>query len=162
MTKTKTDFIGVLIILTVTVLLVALLTWMSYEWFISEEKLGLAQRILLTVITVTLTPLIFAIELPKLKTVEIDEEKIVLRSLMTGQRKEIHFGDFEGFKTTTQFARGGPVYELILVINGRPFHDISSTYIKNYNEVRTQLGKQLENLGTEKFEYFKYIRERLT
>jgi hypothetical protein len=161
-TKTKIDFIGVLIILIVTVLLVSLLSWMSYEWFISEEKLGLAQRVLLTVITVTLTPLVFAVELPKLKTVEIDEEKIVLRNLVTGQRKEILIGDFDGFKTTTQFARGGPVYELILIINGRPFHDISSNYIKNYNEVRTELDKQLENLGTEKFEYFKYIRERLT
>lgn len=162
MTKTKTDYYGVLLLLIGTMFSTGLLIYMTYEWITGQETIGLIQRIFFTSISVLMTALLWTIEIPKLKSVEIDDKRIKFKNLLTGATKEILVTDCDGFKTSSQSARGGPVYEIIIFIKGKRFHDISSNYIKNYDEVRIGLGKRLDNLGKEKFKYFKYLKDRLT
>lgn len=161
MTKSKTDFYGVLLLVIATACLTGLFIWMIYIWISSQKSIGLIQRILLTTISTIVTPLLWKVEIPKLKSITIDDKKITLRNLLTRTTKEISINDFDGFKTTSQWARGGPVYEIILFIDGKQFHDISSNYVKNYDAIRIELGKRLTNMGTEKFKYLKYLKERL-
>jgi hypothetical protein len=161
-TKTKTDYFGVVVLVIGSICSIGLLLWMIYEWITLQKNIALLQRILVTIISALVTPLLWAIELPKLKSVTIDNERITFKSLLTGATKEILLADFDGFKTMGQWTRSGPVYEIILFVNGKRFHDISSNYIKNYEEIKIELGKRLNNLGAEKFEYFRYLKERLT
>ena len=162
MTKTRTDIYGVLILVIATVCSTALLIWMIYEWTSPQGNIGQLQRILFSTISGLVTPFLWTAEIPKLKSVTIDDKNITLKNLLTRTTKEISLSDLDGFKTTNQWAKGGPVYEIILFAKGRRLHDISSNYIKNYDEIRSALGKRLVSMGTEKFNYFKYLKERLT
>jgi hypothetical protein len=135
----------------------------TYEWVTEDLGISLIQKIVLSFIAYVLGPIYILIEFPKLKSVTVDKNEITLRHLVTRGAKNFQIDKLEGFKTSTQStARGGLVYEITLFRQGRPIQIISSSYIKNYNELRNELGKQLTNLGTDKFEFFRYIKERLT
>lgn len=163
MTKTKPDTFGIAIVLFGTLLMIGIFIAATYEW--ATEDLGIEpiQKIVLTVIAYVIGPIYILIELPKLKSVTVDNDEIEIKHLLTQRTKNYPIDNFDGFKTSTQStARGGLVYEIILFRQGRPIQVICSSYIKNYNEIRNELGKRLTNLGTDKFEFFRYIKERLT
>lgn len=157
MTKTKIDNFGVLLLIIGTVCSTGLLIWMTYEWVAAEKSIGLIQRIFFTVLSGIVTPLIWGIEIPKLKSVEIDNDRIIIRNLLTRARKEIPIDTIDGLKTTSKWAKGGPVYEVVIVINGKPFHKISSNYIKNYDNIRAELRKRLTILSADDFEKMRSV-----
>jgi len=143
MTKSKFDFLSVFLLLFATLCGTGLLTWTTYDWFSSDKSLGLFQRILFTTISAIVTPLFIGLEFPKLESLEIDDKKIILKNLLTGTRKVILIEEIDGFKTTSKWSKGGLFYEVVIIVKGKPFHKISSNYIKNYDKIRTELTKRL-------------------
>lgn len=118
---------------------------MIYEWIMPTGDLRLTQRIFFTILSGLITPLIWTIEIPKLKSVEIHRDRIVTQSLMTGIKREILFTDIDGLKTTSNWTKGGRTYEIVILVDGRPFHKISSNYIKNYDVIRAELKKTTDH-----------------
>jgi hypothetical protein len=162
MTQTKSDNIGVAMVLFVTLIITAAFTLATYEWATGEIGITQIQKIVLTLMAYVIGPIYMLIELPKLKSLTLDKNKIVIKNLLTRRTKEFLLDEIDGFKTSSQSARGGLVYEIIFFKQGRPAQVISSSYIKNYDDIRNQLGKQLTNLGADKFDFFRYVKERLT
>ena len=157
MKKTKFDYIGVLILIIGTVCLTGLLVWMGYEWIALQKDIELSQRIFFTALSGILTPLIWIIEIPKVKSVEITADRIIIQNLFTRTRKEISFGLVDGIKTTSNWTRGGRVYEIIIIVNGKPFHKISTNYIKNYDTIRAELTKRFTVLLADDFENMRSV-----
>jgi hypothetical protein len=147
----------VFLILFGTVCGTGLLIGTIYDWLTLKLNFGLFQRALFTVISAIMTPLIIWFEFPKLKSIEINNKTIILTSLITRVKKEIAIEQIDGFKTTSKWARGGHVYEIILMINGGQFHRISSNYIKNYDKIRAELKKRLRLLSADEFEDMRSI-----
>ena len=162
MTKTKIDISGVLILGIGTVCSTGLLAWMIYEWIVPTGDLGLTQRIFFTTLSGLITPLIWTIEIPKLKSVEIHRDRIVTQSLLTGINRKIWFTTIDGLKTTSNWIKGGRTYEIVIIVDGRPFHKISSNYIKNYDIIRAELKKRLTILDANDFESMRsVIKEKI-
>lgn len=108
---------------------------MTYEWIATQKNIELPQRIFFTALSGILTPLIWKIELPKVKSVEIAADRITIQNLFTRTKKEIPFDMVDGLKTTSSWTKGGRVYEIIIIVNRKPFHRISTNYIKNYDAI---------------------------
>lgn len=157
MTKTKIDHFGVLILIIGTACSTGLLIWMTYEWIASEKHTELLQRIFFTALSGILTPLIWTIEIPKVKSVEIAADRLVIQNLLTWTKREISFGLIDGLKTTSNWTRGGRVYEIIIIVNGKPFHRISTNYIKNYDKIRAELTKRFTVLHVDDLENMRSI-----
>ena len=117
-----------------------------------QKKIELLQRIFFTALSGILTPLIWQIEIPKVKSVEIAADRIIIQNLFTRTKKEISFDLVNGLKTTSNWTRGGPVYEIIIIVNGKPLHKISTNYIKNYDTIRTELTRRFTVLHADDFE----------
>ena len=157
MTKTKIDNFGVLILIMGTVCSTGLLIWMTYEWIAAEKSIELLQRIFFTGLSAILTPLIWIIEIPKVKSVEIAADRLVIQNLFTRTKNELPFDVIDGLKTTSSWTRGGRVYELIIVVNGKPFHKISTNYIKNYDKIRAELTKRFTVLHADDLENIRSV-----
>lgn len=152
MTKTKIDNLGVLILIIGTVCSTGLLFWMAYEWIAAEKSIRLPQRIVFTALSGIITALIWKIEIPKLKSVQIDTDRITIQNLFTRTKKELPFDMIDRLKTTSSWTRGGRVYEIVIVVNGKSFHRISTNYIKNYDAIRAELKKRLTSLHADEIE----------
>ncbi len=86
MVKTKIDYAGVFLLTAAIICSIGLLLWMCYEWLNANSQLGISQKIIFTAISFFAIPFLMA-EIFKLKSVEISNEKIVLRNLLTGYTK---------------------------------------------------------------------------
>lgn len=157
MTKTKIDIFGVLILIIGTVCSTGLLIWMTYEWIATEKNIEILQRIFFTALSGILTPLIWIIEFPKVKSVEISSDRLIIQNLFTRTKKEIPFAMIDGLKTTSSWTRGGRVYELIIIVNRKPFHKISTNYIKNYDKIRAELTKRFTVLQADDLENIRAV-----
>jgi hypothetical protein len=157
MTKTKIDYFGVLILIIGTVCSTGLLIWMTYEWISEEKSIDMLQKIFFTALSGILTPLIWTIEIPKVKSVEIAADRLVIQNLFTRTKKEIPFDLVDGLKTASNWTRGGRVYEIIIVVRGKSFHKISTNYIKNYDKIRTELTKRFTVLHADDLENIRSV-----
>lgn len=145
----------------ITIVLLALLSWVTFVWLTNMEEIGLFQRIMITFFPLLVTPLIFRIELPKIKKLTINNQGLTIKNPMTGLTKNLRWNDIDGYQTIVHITRGGLLKELMIVSDNKVIHEVSENYIKNYPEVKRALTKHLKNLGPVDFNYFKYIKERL-
>ena len=145
----------------VTILLVGLLSWMAYVWITDMEEIGLFQRVLISFFPLLVIPLIFQIELPKIKKLTFDNQGMTIKNPISGRARSLSWNDFDGYQTVIHITRDGLLKELMLVSDNKVIHEISENYIKNYSEVKRAVTRNLKNLGPIDFNYFKYIKQRL-
>lgn len=157
MTKTKIDHFAVLILIIGTVCSTGLLIAMTYEWIATQKNIELPQRIFFTALSGILTPLIWKIEIPKVKSVEIGPDRIIIQNLFTRKKKQVPFDLVDGLKTTSNWTRGGRVYEIIIIVDGKPFHKISTNYIKNYDKIRAELTNRFTVLHADDLENMRSV-----
>ncbi len=157
MMKSKTDFVSVFLLLIATLSAIGLFIWSTLDWMTLNKTFGLIPRILLTTLSAIGTTVFIWFEFPKLKSIEIGDKVIIIRNLLTTNKKEIPINKIDGFMTTSKWAKGGPVYEIILVSSGRPFQKLSSNYIKNYDQIRAGVKKRLTSLKLDEFENMRSV-----
>ena len=155
--KTKIDHFGVLILIIGTGCSTGLVVWMTYEWIAPQQNIELPQRIFFTALSGILTPLIWKIEIPKVKSVELGADRIIVQNLFTRTKKEIPSDLVDGLKTTSNWTKSGRVYEIIIIVNGKPFHKISTNYIKNYDTIRAELTKRFTVLHADDLENMRSV-----
>lgn len=148
-------------VLGITILLVGLLIWITYVWLTDMEEIGRFQRIMITFFPLLVTPLIFKIELPKIKRLTISSEGLTIKDSVFGRTSKFDWKDIDGYQTILHFTRGGPLKELMIIADNKVIHEVSENYIKNYTKVKRGLTRNLKNLGPVDYNYFKFIRERL-
>ncbi|UII19888.1 hypothetical protein [Fulvivirga ligni] len=124
------------------------------------DELNLSFELILYAVVLLIIPIFIKVELPKMNSLMIDKQGLNIRNIM-GRKKHISWDDFNGFKTTAFTANGGSVEEIILYSQGEAILEISSNYVVNYNDIKKILNLQLKYLGYEKFNFFKYVKDRL-
>ena len=157
MIKSKADFLSIFLLLIATLSAIGLLIWSTIDWLTLNKTFGLIPRILLTAVSVLGTGIFIWFEFPKLKSIEINDKAIILRNILTRNRQDISINEIDGFMTTSKWAKGGPVYEIILVLDGQPFQKLSSNYIKNYDQIREGIKRRLTPLKVDDFENIRSI-----
>ncbi len=144
-----------------SLLLVGLLLWITYVWVTDMEEIGMFQRIMITFFPLLVTPLMFKIELPKIKRLIITSQGLTIKNTLFGRTTKFDWKDIDGYQTVLHFTRGGSLKELMLIADNKVIHEVSENYIKNYKEVQRVLTRNLKNLGPINYNYFRFIKERL-
>jgi len=157
----KFDTFGTIGTTTATLVCTGLLTFMIYVWAYDLEGIGLFQRLMITFFPLLVMPLLWRVEMPKIKRIEIDEDGLTLTNPFIGTRTKLLWDNLDGYKTMTHVTRGGLVNELIIVSNGAEIFDISSYYYKNFKEIRRLVTRNLSNVGQKDFKYWDYFKRRV-
>jgi hypothetical protein len=152
MVKSKTDILSVLLLLTATLSATGLLIWSTVDWFILENKFEPIERILLMSFSAIGTGLFLWFEFPKLNSIEVTDNEIILMNLLSRTKSKIHIDELDGFTTSSKWAKGGPVCEISLIRKGKIFQKVSSNYIKNYDKIGAGIKKRLTVLKVNDFE----------
>ncbi len=112
-------------------------------------------------ILVLIISLVFVliIELPKIRRLKITEDGIRMESPLGGTSKSYMWQELDGFKTQTQSTKYVD-YEILRIIkDGICVQEISSFYIRNFEEVKNGLALHLKDLGYQPFSFINYIKE---
>ena len=161
-TVSKPDTFGIALVLFGAMLLTVLAGVVVYSWLEDDLGIGMGQRIVISIIVVVVGPVYMLVELPKLKSVSIDENEIMMTSILTRVVKRYAISEIDGFKTMTQSTvKGGLVHEILLYRQDRAIQVISSSYIRNFDQLKGAFAKYLKLLGEEKFKVLPYVRDRL-
>lgn len=145
-TKSKPDFLGVLLVLIGTVASIGIFIWSMLDWMTGNPAISTLLRAVFMIISGPASIAFIWLEFPKLKSIEVNDQTIIVTNLITRATKQISIEETDGFTTTSKMAKGGPVYEITIICRGRIFQKISSNYIKNYDQIRAELGKRLKPL----------------
>lgn len=106
-------------------------------------------------------PLLWIIEVPKIVIIETSVDYIRITNPLTRKTKIIMWDSLDGFKRQVQSSRGGSYEIIYLVQGGVKIQELSSFHIRNFSAIKQELADNLEDLGFEKFELLKYLKERL-
>ena len=151
----------VITIIGATILLVGILVFITYVWFTDMREIKLFQRSMLTIISILITPLLIIIELPKIKVLILKPEGLVIKNLVFGKTKSYSWNEFDGYQTTSLNTFGGSVTEIMLIANNKVVFEVSSNYIKNYDEMARIIEHNLKSLGPIEYNALRYLKQRL-
>ena len=140
---------------------IGLSIWLIYIWTYNPEGVGLFQKSVITLITLVIAPILLVIELPKIKIIELDTHGLNIVTPIF--RKTVKFGweQLDGYETGIYLTKGGLIKEIYLVADGKVVHEISESYLKNFDEIHRIISRKLKKLGSNEFSPFKYLRRKL-
>lgn len=96
----------------------------------------------------------------KLVKVSIENDAISVRGFMgIGVLKRYYFNEFEGYKTAILPSEYQEFEYLYLFLKGRKAIKISQFYHSNYAEMKLAIAKKTKNLGIERFNFGRELRE---
>lgn len=131
------------------------------EWATGVMGLNIVSLTFLTVLTVVVILFFILIELPIVLALTIDDNKIVIKNLLTRKNTVFLLENIHSFKISIQM-RGyrGFYLDLILLRHGEALASISLQYIGNLDEIIKGLEKHLRNSTQDEYGFLQYIRER--
>lgn len=97
----------------------------------------------------------------KIILVTLNNNQIAIKNY-SGLNRNYTFKDFDGYHTSILTSKGENFEYLYLVKNGKKIIKISQAYHKNYGELKNEISKLSNNLGSIKFSYFDEIKEIFT
>lgn len=159
--KSEFNLVMVIAMMVASILLVGFLLWITYMWFVDKEEIEIFQRIMITFFPLLLTPLLFKIEIPKIKKLKVDAEGLTIVNPIFSKSDKLDWKDIDGYQSVFHFTKGGTQEELMIIADNKVIYKVSENYIKNYTEVKRALTRNLKNLGAIEYKYFKYIKRRL-
>jgi len=132
---------------------------LTIEWLEDLVWLNALSEAFLTVLA-TLAGFFFIVkELPIVVALTIDEEKIVVKNLLTRTKKEFYIDLLHSFKVSTELQLFVELeVDLILLRHGEEVESISLQYIVNVDQIINQLEKQLQNVSEDEYGYLELIR----
>ena len=105
--------------------------------------------------------LIWMIEAPKIKKIEISQTEINFIHPITNREKRILLDSLDGYKKQNQPTSYGLVPAILIYRNGKLFQEISGVYVKNLDEIEKHLRVEIQYLGREKFKYLDYLVQQI-
>ncbi|MEM6846042.1 MAG: hypothetical protein AAF632_27775 [Bacteroidota bacterium] len=105
--------------------------------------------------------LIWVIELPKIKIIEITQTEINFIHPITKHENKIQLVSLDGYKKQYQPTRFGLSPALLIYRDGKILQEISSIHVKNLEELEKHLKTKVQYLGLEEFKFFDYLIQRI-
>jgi hypothetical protein len=146
MIRSKIDWSAIVLLVLGLVAGAAIIFLAVSDWMKVEPEFSLLARVFSLVSGLVVLSFIMAFVLPKAEAVEIGERELVFQHILTRRKSLLATNDIDGFK-----AKGNSrlIYEIHIIVDGIIAHQLSSNFIKNYDEVRTELEKRLTVLETD-------------
>lgn len=142
-------------------LIIGLFCIVIVEWVTGWVGLNIFIQTFLTAFTVITGLLFILIELPRILALTIDNDKIVIKNLLTRKTKHLFFETIDGFKISSYFrTNSGLHFELILLGDRKIRETISLSYIDNLDQIMKELEKRLQDLTQDEYGFLRYIREQ--
>jgi hypothetical protein len=131
------------------------------EWATESIELNIFIQTFLTVMTILVGILFMLIELPRILALTIDNNKIVVKNLLTRQAKHFLLETIDCFKISSQFGlRSGFHFELILLKDDKVYESISLRYIHNLDQIIKELENRLQNVTEDEYGFLRHIRDQ--
>jgi hypothetical protein len=131
------------------------------EWATESIGLNIFIQTFLTVMTILAGLLFMLLELPRILAMTIDNNKIVVKNLLTRQAKHFLFETIDCFKISSQFGlRSGFHFELIQLKDDKLYESISLRYIHNLDQIIKELENRLQNVTEDEYGFLRHIRDQ--
>jgi hypothetical protein len=85
-------------------------------------------------------------------TIKITDQEITTKNIFRS-KKHIKLKDFDGYETTSEISRGGSYEVVYLMKNQKSLIHISEFHLSNYNELKSLVQKNINNLGYSSFNF---------
>jgi len=131
------------------------------EWMTGIIGMNVMAQTLLTILAFFAGLLFILVELPIVLSLIIDDNKIVVKNLLTRKNTEFSFDDLHSFKISIQVGiHSGLQADLILLRHGEAVESISLAYIYNLDQIIKGLEKHLRNVTEDEYGLLRYLREQ--
>jgi hypothetical protein len=146
--------------MTLYLLLVAGLTCLlAIEWLTDWKVVNVLAEAFLTNLAFFAVFFFILVELPKVTTLKIDDDKIIVKNILTRRKKEFWLEDIHSFKISAKVEIFSELeINLILLRHGEVIETISLQYIVNVNQIINQLEKHLPNETEDEYGLLALIR----
>lgn len=105
--------------------------------------------------------LVWIIELPKVKIIEITQSEINFIHPITKHKDRLKLADLDGYKKQYQSTRFGLNPAILIFRDEKILKEISSIHLKNFDELEKHLKTRIQYLGRENFKYFDYLTQMI-
>jgi hypothetical protein len=129
------------------------------EWLTDRKIVNVLAQAFLANLAFFAVVFFILVELPKVLTLKIDDDKIKVKNLLTRRSKEFWLEDIHGFKVSAEVGIFGELeINLILLRHGEAIESISMQYMVNVDEIINRLEKQLPNVTEDEYGFLELIR----
>lgn len=159
MTQSKPKTLRIASMVLYLILVAALICLLTIEWLTDLVWMNALSEAFLTVLA-TLAGFFFIVaELPIVLAVTIDDEKIIVKNLLTRSSKKFWIDCLHSFKVSTEIQIFGELQvDLILMRHGEEVESISLQYVVNVDQIIKQLEKHLQNVTEDEYGFLQMIR----
>lgn len=142
-------------------LLGVLICLLIVEWLTDVMEFNLVAQLLFTILAIFAALFFILIELPIVLRLTIDDNKVVVKNLLTKKSKEFLLENIHSFKITTHIRmHSGIQADLILLRHGETIESISLRYIYNLDQIINELEKHLRNVTEDEYGFLQRIRDQ--
>jgi len=132
---------------------------LTIEWLTDWKVVNVLTQAFLTNLAFFAVFFFILVELPKVLTLKIDNDKIKVKNLLTRKTKEFWLEDIHSFKASAEIGIFSELeINLILLRHGKEFESISLQYMVNVDQIINKLEKQLSNVTEDEYGFLELIR----
>jgi hypothetical protein len=132
---------------------------LAIEWLTDWKVMNVLAQAFLTNLTFFAVFFFILVELPKVMTLKIDDDKIVIKNLLTRRSKEFWLEDLHSFNVSTEIGIFRELeINLILLRHREAIESISLQYMVNVDQIINQLEKHLPNVTDDEYGFLGLIR----
>ncbi|HTH55433.1 MAG TPA: hypothetical protein VL728_05265 [Cyclobacteriaceae bacterium] len=132
---------------------------LAIEWLTDWKVVNALALAFLTNLAFFAVFFFILVELPKVLTLKIDDNKIVMRNFLTRRTKEFWLEDIHSFKVSVEIGIFNELeINLILLHQGKAFDSVSLQYMVNVDQIINQLEKHLSNETDDEYGFLRLVR----
>jgi len=159
MTRSKPNTIRLASMAVYLLLVAGLNCLLAIEWLTDWKVVNVLTQAFLTNLAFFAVFFFILVELPKVITLKIDDDKIVVKNLLTRKSKGFWLEDIHSFKVSAEIGVFRELeINLILMRNGKAFESISLQYMVNVDQIINQLENRLPNVTEDEYGWLGLIR----
>ncbi|HCW08956.1 MAG TPA: hypothetical protein DGG95_16495 [Cytophagales bacterium] len=129
------------------------------EWLTDWKILNVLTQAFLVNLAFFAVFFFIIVELPKVLTLKLDDNKIKIKNVLTRQSKEFWLEDIHSFKVSAEVRIFSELeINLILLRNGEAIESISMQYMVNVDQIIHRMEKQLPNVTEDEYGFLELIR----
>jgi hypothetical protein len=160
MTQSKPNILALTLTGLGVLLLIVFYCIIVFEWVTGTVAMDIPFQIITSVMIVFLVLFFFIVELPKMHSLTIADNKIIIRNLVTKKTKDILLEVIDGFKISTRVGmKTGLRFQLLLFKHDKIKETISLEYIDNPVQIMKALETHLQNLTDDQYGIFRHLGE---
>ena len=141
--------------------IVGLICLLIVDWLTNVMELNTVAQTCLAILAIFSGLFFILIELPIVLSLTIDDDKIVVKNLLTRKSKKFLFENIHSFKISTQIRiHSGLKFDLILLQHGEPIESIPLQYVYNLDQIIKELEKHFRDVTEDEYGLLRHVREQ--